>query len=542
MFIHCLPNRDVATITLRIPLLLDSPDAANETFIVQYDPDNIQSAVDVEGTADRDVVLSRLSLDAPTPSLHTLSLWLKSPCPLWCPHQRPLLPKPGCEASFGALVQLAKATVVHLVFDYARLRHPRLQRCYKLFVNQPEKLAPFRIEHHFSSKGLDRCDWRAVDLPDAAPPAYAESVNKRHWPGKSPAPATFPPKADPGQVSSLSLEPSSPPRPSKKPRSESPRDHSQSDTDIASNNSYLDHQDDIIERDKCPGHLLEDPKPPIPTSPTTNIAPPAVPLTPEKLSRVPRAELVSAVREVLPQVLDGIFPTLVFTVAANTASEPTNLQQAEALLLPYILARLRRFPHLQSVDDYISEANDAEARERVVADIECEELLESHRLTLEELSTDRLADMEREADKHLEKVRQLKRDLKRARSRARKTSERVDADARVAASVARSNVNLVVSRAERTADAKIEDSLRSASDVLEQVMEKRLRDAERRLDTMFATRMHAWRRRVFRHGKLRKRGQGAFPGGLQNSKIRKMVPEPSIEQLSDDTQTTEDEL
>lgn len=108
-------------------------------------------------------------------------------CPLWCPRQRPLVPRTGSEAAFGALAQLAKATVVHLVFDYARLRHPRLQRCYKQFVNQPEKLAPFRIEHHFSSKGLDRCDWRALDLPDSAPPAYAESFSKRRRPGKDEA-------------------------------------------------------------------------------------------------------------------------------------------------------------------------------------------------------------------------------------------------------------------------------------------------------------------------------------------------------------------
>lgn len=88
----------------------------------------------------------------------------------------------------------------------------------------------------------------------------------------------------------------------------------------------------------CPGHPAEDPKLPIPTSPDANIAPPSVPLTPEKLSRVPRADLLSAVRELLPQVLHEIFPTLAFTVAANPASEPSNLQQAEALLLPYILS------------------------------------------------------------------------------------------------------------------------------------------------------------------------------------------------------------
>jgi hypothetical protein len=189
MFIHTVPRRnDVATITLSIPLLLDSSEP-EQTFLLQYDPDNITSATDAQGTADHHVPLGRLPTES-DPPLHTLSLHLRDPCVVWSPCQQPKAPKSGSATAYEELVELVKAMAVHIVFDYRKLRHPRLQQCYRLFVDEPKKLTAFDFLQ-LSDKGFFRYDWRTFAPADSAPtansapPAYAETLDKRSRPGKS---------------------------------------------------------------------------------------------------------------------------------------------------------------------------------------------------------------------------------------------------------------------------------------------------------------------------------------------------------------------
>ncbi len=54
--------------------------------------------------------------------IKTLELSTKETSPLWCPASTPTFsPKPRCEALFQHLVDLAKATVIHAVFDFNQL-------------------------------------------------------------------------------------------------------------------------------------------------------------------------------------------------------------------------------------------------------------------------------------------------------------------------------------------------------------------------------------------------------------------------------------
>lgn len=185
MFIHHVPNRKIATITLNVPLLLLGAEGTSG-FVLQYDPCNIQHATDSEGALHRTVSLDRLQMKR-QPSLHTLSLTLKTPCQLWAPRQRPLKPKPGSEASFAELIQLAKATEVHFVFDRAYLQDVKILETYRLLVHEPDKLTPFETHKQFSSKGLDQYDWQTLAPEDDAPPAYASSRDKRNRPGENPS-------------------------------------------------------------------------------------------------------------------------------------------------------------------------------------------------------------------------------------------------------------------------------------------------------------------------------------------------------------------
>lgn len=531
---YILHAKSSASIVLNIPLLLDGSDA-EQTFVAQYDPDNIRSVVDEEGTAGRHIIQDRLSLSS---SLHTLSLTLKHPCLLWYPHQGPPAAKPGCEAAFRELCHLAQATSVHVVFDTAQLRHPRLREMLSLFVSEPQNTTPFQAEKRFQARGLCRGSWLAIAPTNDAPPAYAESSDKRRRPGKISI------KCHPQwltvQVLGSSSPPSSPQHHRKKPRGHPPEELT-SDTEIASDNSYLDHQDDLKEDN--PRHLPRTPKLPAPT-PDANTSPPLYsPL--QELSKAQRLEIASAVERLLPQALDKIFPNLEFSVASNSANQAaantsSNLHQVEAYILPYLIQRIRQDPRLPSIEAYLDAAHDAETRNRDRADLSFDDKFEDYRQEMQVLLDEKLADLEREGGYALDKLRSTATDLEDTVSKALQTSDTVDRDAETAALDAKT----LVAQAARKAIAKVHtESAQSVTNALHvnQYARTQIRDAEKQVDRMIKLKMRAWRRRVFHFG-TRKSRRGRLPYKAPKckgkNKSKKLVPEQAIESPSE---TREDE-
>jgi hypothetical protein len=263
---------------------------------------------------------------------------------------------------------------------------------------------------------------------------------------------------------------------------------------------------------------------------------------------VVKAEVVSAVKELLPPVLKDLFPTLAFTVAGNTANSATanhsltNLQQVEALVLPYILARLQEFPHLQSIDDYISEAHDEEERRRSAAETDFDEVVENCKAELEILSKDKQADLEKEAAYQLDEVRHaMISELNELHSDARNMSAGVSGEIDTLVLKSVSDINRTAWKAKKRVKAKTEALISSASEHIEQMRTKRLRDTEAALDKMIALKTRAWRRRVFLHGTSRRKRRGLLGRGASKSKIRKPDPKQSVELPTDEESTTEDE-
>ncbi|XPT04713.1 hypothetical protein M3J09_013789 [Ascochyta lentis] len=537
MFIlHATSN--VASIVVNIPVLLDGLEA-EQTFVAQYDPDNIQSAIDDQGTADRHVPTDRLSLE-PNSALHTLSLQLKHECLLWYPHHQPITAKPGSEAAFRELLGLVQATSVHFVYDNARLRHSRTQEMFTRFVSKPGNTNPFQSKPFFKKRSLVQGNW--IDLAptniapsaDDAPPAYPESSDKRRSP-----------------VLGSSLPSSPPQRPSKMPQDDPSQELIQSDTEIATDNSYLDHQHDILEEDDDTRHLPQTPKLSAPATTSAPAATSAIPLsapihpTQQELLEAIRTEVDSAVERFLPKALDKIFSFLAFTVASPTNQDaanrqPSNLLEVEAHILPYILDRIREYPRLNSIQNYIDEAHKIEERCRTRTELSFDDELEDYRVNIQELSEQKLGDLEREGGKALDNIRNASDAIEDEVTNALQTSHAIDTDAKIAASTAQTNMDQAARKAIQKVDDELAESVRDAFDRVHRNTHRQVCAAERRVDRIMALKLGAWRRRIFhRSTHEKRRGPLAYmePKGKSRS-----VAGQSIELPDNDESTTEDEV
>lgn len=184
---HHEPRKQV-TLMLRTSVSLHS--AASQAFVAQYDADKLLPASE----ATVYVPEHRRSEIARNPSssqMTTLSLQLSQPCVLWCPRVDGLLPapEPAHVEAFNELVLLAKATTVHVVFDYhwlsldARVPFQRL-------VKGKEALTGFPV-HEYYARFYQRADWTIFGPPELKAEASTAKVtnsrdasNKRAWRGK----------------------------------------------------------------------------------------------------------------------------------------------------------------------------------------------------------------------------------------------------------------------------------------------------------------------------------------------------------------------
>ena len=153
--------------------------------ILQYDADNILPGTVSLGPAA--IPLPQARLDAlardGNPQIRTLSLKLKKTCPVWAP-SGPLTPCPG-------LANLARATAVHVVFDYNWL-HRGQHASFTRLVERPEELSGFPVGRRYREQRYMQVDWRVFSITNEdaeLPPVYAESSKRARHISSSPTPS-----------------------------------------------------------------------------------------------------------------------------------------------------------------------------------------------------------------------------------------------------------------------------------------------------------------------------------------------------------------
>lgn len=180
-------KRKQATISLKSSISIHGFED-EQIFMFQYDADNLVPGTSSLGPATIPLPQTRLDEIArqAAPQMRTLSLSIKETCPIWCPpFSGPIAPKPGFDTPFHQLVKLAKATAVHILFDYNWL-HKDHQPSFQRFISQEERLTGFPVGAYYAEH-YRLADWTVFSPFDAAqaPPSYAECSNKRPRQGKS---------------------------------------------------------------------------------------------------------------------------------------------------------------------------------------------------------------------------------------------------------------------------------------------------------------------------------------------------------------------
>ena len=184
-----LETRTQATISLQCPVPIHGFDD-EQTFTLLYNADNLvpgNTSLKPPPTClpqDRQHEIARQG----NAHLKTLSLTLKTPCPVWCPPSSGLItPKHGSSAVFSQFVELARATEVHILFDWNWLHkdhHARFDR----LVRHPEQLTGIPVDHS-SAKRYRVADGSGVgpvdDVASEAPPPYTSASKKRPRQGES---------------------------------------------------------------------------------------------------------------------------------------------------------------------------------------------------------------------------------------------------------------------------------------------------------------------------------------------------------------------
>lgn len=176
LVLRCDQASRQATILLvaRIPA---TPEA--HLYVLQYDADNLMS-----GTAglQSDSNLSRsdannLLRDKANRHLDikTLTFSVKTTCPLWL-SDAGSVDSTSDSQSFRSFVNLAKATTIHIVFDYKYIRKEH-QGMFRSFCKAEKSLRGCPCEALLTAQGLKKASWEVFGPNDTAgaPPAYENS-------------------------------------------------------------------------------------------------------------------------------------------------------------------------------------------------------------------------------------------------------------------------------------------------------------------------------------------------------------------------------
>lgn len=179
---------DAKLATLLLVVSIPTTHGAESHFVLQYNADKLMSEAVKLSTGNRhvtqlqlDEILSVKGKGKKRPDIKTLDLSIKGPSPLWCSAcDLSFSPKPGCEPTFQALVDLAKATTIHIVLDYSHVRH-EYKGMFKAFSKAARNLVGYPVEALLIEQGLRQASWEVFAPTEAAgaPPAYEGSRSRK---------------------------------------------------------------------------------------------------------------------------------------------------------------------------------------------------------------------------------------------------------------------------------------------------------------------------------------------------------------------------
>ncbi|KAJ4300814.1 hypothetical protein N0V90_002902 [Kalmusia sp. IMI 367209] len=347
-----------ATISLRFSIHIVGFDD-EQSFTLLYDANNL---IPGSGSLGPAIVQSQAHHDEIArqgiPDVKTLSLALKRTCPIHCPPSASsIAPRHGSHPSFRQLADLARATEVHILFDYSwlhRKHHARFQR----IIEHPERFTGI-WEGHYDAKSYRKADWTIFSpVEDAVfedPPSYADVAKKRHRRARN----------------NSTPEPPSPKRVLLSPSHESTPSSTEKATTIAS-------------------------------TPSPKLLPSTVASPPDF-----QAAITNAVETLLPGVLQTMLPDMLsrlFAVSPSSsfsspplAPHPNGLSSTRNLLSARLNAIAKT--QLQILQD--------EALARVaIADAEFEDVLEDHRLDLVMAKDEGITELNRAFDDRLEEFKE----------------------------------------------------------------------------------------------------------------------------------------
>ncbi|KAH6613077.1 hypothetical protein C7974DRAFT_428796 [Boeremia exigua] len=333
--------------------------AEQQVFVMQYDADNHRENRPAAShpPISKHIPIDRLAEYARhvDPETTTLTLSLMQPAPVWCPRDQIMAPQASADSvvAFDELVELARATTVHLVFDYKWLTGAARAAVQRL-IKGKLALHGFPLTKYFA-KTWERKDWTHFAPASAtahSPTPEASNKRARSVSGLStPSPPAKRPLAD-------------------NPIAPSPTEVASSPPEYAKPGSEADYQTLAIRR-------------------------------------VVLRELPAILASTLPAVLPTIFavPDSDINCFASDASTFSKLEltAAGAAFVPHLVAHLQ--PQIQ---DLMERAMSRTGEQREAAMLEFEEHIDDLRLGLVTVKEDGEMEMMRMID---EKTEGLQQDL-----------------------------------------------------------------------------------------------------------------------------------
>lgn len=357
------------SIALHVPVNLQGAEE-EQVFVVQYDADNQRNrhptafnSVPLRIPNDRLEGLARHA----EPETTTLTIHLKQPAPVWCPLDQVLTPQPtrADVTAFGELVELAKATIVHLVFDYKWLSDVQ-QASIQRLVKGKVSLAGYPLARTFAR------DWEVKDwthfAPAPAPALPPEASNKRERPGEHHTHTTaWRPSANQAVSGSTSSSP-----PTKRAilddsNARSPTEIASSPPEYAKPDSEADFQTQAIR------HVVDRELPAI---------------------------LPAALAAVLPSVFAAPDPHINSFDSDASTFPKMQLTAAGAALIPHLLAHLQ--PQMQDIQD---RALSRTRTQRENAELEFEEDVDNKKAELHDITERGTMELERAVAHTTDQVR-----------------------------------------------------------------------------------------------------------------------------------------
>ncbi|PSN60868.1 hypothetical protein BS50DRAFT_681413 [Corynespora cassiicola Philippines] len=168
-------------ISLLFATYLSVPGSDEEqNFVLVYDADNLVSGTTTlapSADACDPAWLEKIVRDG-VPRIRILSLTLRYACSVWCGRgeaRGPVIPRP---TPCRQLVEIAKASKVHMILDLSWLQKNYLT-CLRRLTDDAKGLAGFPLLETLGRR-FERADWTHFQPLDSdEPPAYPEASNKR---------------------------------------------------------------------------------------------------------------------------------------------------------------------------------------------------------------------------------------------------------------------------------------------------------------------------------------------------------------------------